>query len=282
MLHPIDALGILKVSYSAIRIEKIEDRVVPAVPFPHKHDFFQIMLVTAGSGWHQIDFKKHKVAERQIFIMKPGQIHSWELSVGVKGFLVEFNRDSLRLDFPNAPDLINQIELAKDSFLFKKIIDFKNIISLCEIMNLEFEKKANQFDIGLKGFLMGFLVQILRNEGETFLHLEKKVTLVEKFKKLLELHFKTEHGVEFYAKNLNMTAKAFTMQITRSLGKAPRFVIHERIILEAKRFLAYSDLSISEIGYEIGFEDPNYFTRFFRIHEKISPARFRIKTIAKT
>src|SRR5690606_6951449 len=88
ILHSIDSFGILKVSLSSIRIEKLEDRIVPKVPFPHKHDFFQVMILTAGSGWHQIDFKKYKINPAQIFMMKPGHMHSWELSKNVSGYIL--------------------------------------------------------------------------------------------------------------------------------------------------------------------------------------------------
>jgi AraC family transcriptional activator of pobA len=48
-------------------------------------------------------------------------------------------------------------------------------------------------------------------------------------------------------------------------------------MMEARRYLAFSNLSIAEIGYELGFQDANYFTRFFRLHEKMTPAAFRKK-----
>lgn len=173
-LHPIDALGILKVSTSSIRVEKLEERVDPAVPFPHKHDFYQIMLVTSGSGWHQIDFKKHKVTHRQVYIMKPGQIHSWVLASSVKGFLVEFNRESLQLHLPNALDLIGEIDLSEDLIILKKAVDFNRLIALCEMMNIEFVKKEDEFDFCLKGFLMAFLVQLLRFVGTRYMNQQKK------------------------------------------------------------------------------------------------------------
>jgi AraC family transcriptional activator of pobA len=65
------------------------------------------------------------------------------------------------------------------------------------------------------------------------------------------------------------------MQLSRSIGKPPRTLIQERILLESKRYLAFSSLSIADIGYKLGFEDANYFTRFFRLHEKKTPAQFR-------
>lgn len=259
-LHPINAFGILKVSLSSIRIEKIEERVVPKVPFPHRHDFFQIMLVTEGSGHHQIDFKKHKVSKNQIYIMKPGQVHSWTLSSNIKGYIVEFNRGERLLDLWNFPDMI----------VLKKAEDFQKLI---EVMFEEFQKGEPLFDIALEGYLSGFLVKLKRLAPE--IGPLKSLELIDRFNQLVEEHFRKEHRVEFYAKNLKVTPKALTMQVTRISQKSPRQIIQERVLLEAKRLLAFSHLSVAQVGYEIGFDDANYFSRFFRLHEKITPAVFR-------
>jgi AraC family transcriptional regulator, transcriptional activator of pobA len=107
-LHSIDSFGILKVSLSNIRIERLEDRIKPGVPFPHKHDFFQIMMITTGKGKHRIDFTEHDVKPLQTFIMKPGQMHSWNLQKGIKGLIVEFNRESLNV-FKDSAKLLNDL-----------------------------------------------------------------------------------------------------------------------------------------------------------------------------
>ena len=267
-LHSMNALGILKVSLSAIRVERIEDRLQPKVPFPHRHDFFQIMLVIDGSGYHQIDFKKHKVTKNQIYIMKPGQVHTWSLGPTIKGFMVEFNREAMSVDLTEFPDMI---QLKKDQ-------DFLDLLKVTEVMFDECQKALPLFDIALQGHLSGFLVKLGR------LHvLEKKVKkigVLERFNHLVEEHFRVEHRVEYYAKELKVTPKALTMQITRATSKSPRLILQERVLLEAKRLLAFSELNIAEIGYEIGFDDANYFTRFFRLHEKVTPAGFRKKALS--
>lgn len=95
VLHPIESLGVKKVSRGEIRIEALSQRLIPAVEFPHRHDFYQITFVTSGTGWHEIDFRKYKVSTRQLFFMKPGQVHSWKFAENTKGFVVEFTSDSL-------------------------------------------------------------------------------------------------------------------------------------------------------------------------------------------
>jgi len=57
-LHPIEAFGNLPASRGEIRVEHLESRLAPKVPFPHRHDFFHFVLVEAGSGWHEIDFTR--------------------------------------------------------------------------------------------------------------------------------------------------------------------------------------------------------------------------------
>lgn len=273
ILHSIDSFGILKVSLSSIRIEKLEERIRPGVPFPHKHDFFQIMLVTSGSGLHQIDFEKHKVIPNQMFLMKPGQMHSWALSKNVKGFIVEFNHQSMNA-IKDSSKLIDDFSNSPDAYSFTNRKNFKEIVRLTEMMIHEFETKREMHDLSLQGYLASFLILIIRSY-QAHLKQHKTLSVLEKFKDLLEKNFKQVHAVEFYARELKTSPKALTMQFSRSLGKPPSQLIQDRILLEAKRFLAFSHLSIAEIGYELGFEDANYFSRFFRKHMKKTPAQFR-------
>lgn len=270
--HPIDAFGIEEVSLSGIRVEKLETRVRPGVPFPHKHDFFQILLLEKGGGIHQIDFITHKVTPGQIFMMKPGQMHSWQLARGVRGILIEFSHQSLN-SLKDSSTIMNDFHHSPDILKITKA-DFTEALSLAKLMLKESSLKREMNDLALQGQLTAFLIVLIRLYQKQLKH-EKTLSIIDKFKTMVEKHFKDEHAVEFYAKKLGSSPKAFTMQLRRSLGKPPRTVIQERILLEAKRYLAFSDLSVAEIGYELGFDDANYFTRFFRIHEKKSPAKFR-------
>lgn len=269
-LHSIDSFGIKKVSLSSIRVERLEERIHPKVAFPHKHDFYQLILITAGSGLHFIDFKQHKVTKFQIYIMKPGQIHTWALGPETKGLVVEFNRNSL-------DNLIEDIDYTDDLLSLKKSQEFENLEKTAILMLAEFHAAQELMDLSLKGLLSSFLAQLIRLTHIKARPIQQKENVVDSFKELVEKHFKQEHRVEFYAKALKVTPKALTMQLNRTLGKSPRLIIQDRFMLEAKRYLAYSDMSISEIGFEIGFEDANYFTRFFKLHESITPAQFRLK-----
>ena len=94
-LHSINSLGIREVSFGDIRVERLEKRINPKVPFPHRHDFYQLILITQGAGSHKIDFTIHKVFPGQVFVMKPAQVHSWTFDKKIRGIIIEFSRESM-------------------------------------------------------------------------------------------------------------------------------------------------------------------------------------------
>ena len=278
--HSIEEFGILEVTMSGIRVEKIPVRVKPAVPFPHKHDFYQLMFVTSGKGAHQIDFKKYDVRPNQLYIMKPGQIHSWQLSNNIDGFIIEFKLDTLQEENFGGMELLGRVLFLPDLLELKDQVIQKDLQKVIEVMHKEFQNKSIFNDLCLRNYLSGLLLQVLR-ESKASLMKDRKHITPERFRLLVENHYRSEHRVEFYAREMKLTPKALTMQVSRTYGKSPRALIQERCMLEAKRFLAFSDLSIAEIGYELGFEDANYFTRFFRLNEKVTPVQFRKRLKSK-
>ena len=257
---------------SGIRVEKLEERINPKVPFPHKHDFYQLLFITSGTGYHQIDFTRHKISRQQIFIMKPGQIHSWKLGGNIKGFVVEFNRESI------PSELLHELQYSKDDLLIKKVHSFNRLINTTTTMHDEFIEQKPNFDLALRGYLIGLVVQLIRESASEELK-KKSISNIEKFRKHLEENYRNEHRVEFYARLLGVTPKSLTMQVTRALGKSPRDLIQERILLEAKRLLAFSHTPIAEIGHNLGFEDPNYFSRFFKLQQGETPLEFRKQSL---
>jgi AraC-like DNA-binding protein len=103
----------------------------------------------------------------------------------------------------------------------------------------------------------------------------KEVDLVREFQFLVEQHFKIKHSVQEYADLLNKSIKTLANTFSKVSDKSPLQIIHERKLVEAKRMLRYTDMSIKEIAYELGFEDIQTFSRFFKKMEKLSPTDFK-------
>lgn len=104
---------------------------------------------------------------------------------------------------------------------------------------------------------------------------EKDNNLVREFNFLVEQHFKTKHTVAEYADLLNKSPKTLSNVFSKIHSKSPLQYIKERRLLEARRLLIYSDKQIQEVAYEIGFEDIQAFSRFFKKQEGVSPSEFK-------
>lgn len=99
--------------------------------------------------------------------------------------------------------------------------------------------------------------------------------IVREFNFLVENHFKTKHSVAEYAGMLHKSPKTISNLFSRIGAKTPLQLIQERKMLEARRLLQYTDRAVKEIAYEIGYEDVQAFSRFFKAQEGISPSEFR-------
>lgn len=104
----------------------------------------------------------------------------------------------------------------------------------------------------------------------------QQVDIVREFSFLVEQHFKEKHSVSDYASLLNKSPKTLSNIFNKLYDKTPLQVIHNRIMLEVKRLLRYTDLPISEIGFGVGFNDLQSFSRFFKKNEGSSPTEFRL------
>lgn len=104
---------------------------------------------------------------------------------------------------------------------------------------------------------------------------DEKPDMIRKFALLLEENFKKEHGVKFYADALNKSPKTLSNIFAILRQPAPSKIIQNRIILEAKRYLHYTDKTAKEIAYELGFESPAHFSRFFKMYTGTNISKFR-------
>jgi AraC-like DNA-binding protein len=104
---------------------------------------------------------------------------------------------------------------------------------------------------------------------------EEKFHIIRKFNLLVEAHFRAEHSVSFYAQQLFKSPKTLSNLFGIYNHKTPSQVIQERILIEAKRLLCYTEKTVTQITFELGFEDVSYFSNFFKKHTLLSPVEFR-------
>ncbi|MCC6463282.1 MAG: helix-turn-helix domain-containing protein [Saprospiraceae bacterium] len=250
------------------------------IQFPHRHDFFQIVLFTRGGGRHSIDFQQFQVQPHQVYYMAPGQIHSWEFDADTDGYLVNFN-ESFFTSICHNPHFVRDFPLFNAiSGVTVNTLD----MSCCAEVEQTFAQMLEEFDKGddyrmdiLRGMLTIVLVRLSRVAPNSFKDGASKhnVVLMRQFEKLIELHFREKRLPREYAEMMFVTPNHLNALANSVVGKSAGELIRDRILLEAKRLLANSDLMIGQIAETLHFEDNAYFTRFFKKYLGVTPEGFR-------
>lgn len=248
----------------------------------HIHSFYQIIWFRSGSGKHYVDFNEYEIQDNSLFFISKGQIHHFDNSQ-YEGCIIHFNESFIADDKNYVNIFLNQnifhsFEL--EPVFYIKNSDGQELQRIIDQIHTEMWT-PNQFAHAeyLKFLLHLFLILVqrfgIRKDCSGLCINNPSHTLFVKFRNLLEENFTKIHTVNHYARLLNVSSKTLTNCTNEILHKTPLDIINERITLEAKRLLSYSEKNINEIGFEIGFEDPSYFVKYFKRQVKMLPSDFR-------
>lgn len=243
--------------------------------FPHRHNFYHIVLFTAGGGYHTIDFERFDIEPWQIYFMSPGQIHTWEFEGDMEGYVINFNKDL----FKNT--LIRSDYLSILPFFSGLVGDSVFVIEEGDRgLVLEVLKRlhANSHNIGFVTASLYYLFHIFHHQQAPTNSLESTAynhTLLRNFLNLVELNYKSLRLPKEYAALLYITPNHLNALCKELLGQSAGELIRNRVVLEAKRLLVIKDYSVAEIAYELNFNDNSYFTKFFKKAVGVTPEEFR-------
>lgn len=247
---------------------------------PHKHDFYIILLVTQGTGVHTIDFREYAVEPGTVFLLTPGQVHSWTLSNDADGFVVFFTQAYYTREYPDR--LLSDFPYF-NALLYSPVIrltetDEAKLTPVLHMLQQEYEVDSPMRNSILSRYLdilLMKLAQIFQPDGSATVPIAKDQTLLQDLERLINLHYKEQKTVAFYADRLHVTARHLNETCKQALGKTTKDILQYRIILEAQRLLVHSDLTSSQIAHELGYFDNTYFFRFFKKHIGCTPEQFR-------
>ncbi len=150
---------------------------------------------------------------------------------------------------------------------------------LLDIFIEEFKTTDNIQNEMLLVLLKRLIIYVTRLARSEYVPVKKvqdeRFHVIRKFNLLVEANFRAEHSVSFYAQQLYKSPKTLSNLFAIYNHKTPSQVIQERILIEAKRLLTYTDKSVTQITFDLGFEDVSYFSNFFKKHTRSSPLDFR-------
>ncbi len=260
------------------RFERIAKRLQKCSRFD-RHDYFEVFLLEGG-GIHFNDFQSFVIREPTLVFVSPGQVHGWEDAKGLHGVGIRFTQEFFDGNTPPPSPLL------KHGFWFPDEVRpalhlpesaASEMAALVVDMEREFMDKSAGFDEALRALLRVLFVRADRlSAGATdrMPHCRSSI-LVRNFRLALEHHFRTLQAVVDYAKLLKVSADHLGQVIHEQTGHQAGDLIRHRILLEAKRLLAHTEMNISEVAYSLNFQDPAYFSRFFRRLTNLSPGEFR-------
>lgn len=252
---------------------------------PHKHDFYAVVLFTRGTGTHDIDFNTYEVKPGSLFLLSPGQVHSWELSDKTDGFIFfhaqEFYDKYYGGDKVRKQPFFISSRYAPSILLEKKEVSF--VTTLLNRLLFEFKNdlfRREQYLVSLIAQIYIEIDRILLNFGfSDTKHLSTYHLKFQEFEQLVEENFLVEKLPSWYAANLNISPKHLNRIVQAILGKSTSEVISDRIITEAQRMLIYADKNLGEVANALGYEDYSYFSFLFKKKTGKSPSAF-LKNIA--
>jgi len=265
------------------RICELDDEEIEHNHMPHLHDFYSIFWIETGEAIHATEFVEYSLGADTILFVPPGLKHRMYIDQSVKGTFIVFNEDFIRYNRKNHVPL-------KEYRLFNNP-DFKSLISVVPekhnklqiITRLIVDEMQDSDDYSpdiVLNLLHLFLLESRRIFDAQYQAPKETAdstpdTTIIRFKQLIEENYMTEKSVTPYAEMLNINPSCLNELTKRTTGITAGELIRNRVIDETKKLLYSSSRSGKEIAFELGFDDPAYFSRFFRKYTGLTLKEFR-------
>ena len=219
----------------------------------------------------------------------PEQVHDLQLEKGAEGYVLLFTPDftmeyGLSLQFiENTGFFFRCDDLAP--FHIPKDVDSSNLEHLVHHIRDEFNGSSPYYLDAIGSWLKLFLLECKRLSMQVSQSPEPRTStravLVKQFRDLLETNYNKWHKVADYARELHITPNYLNEVLSIETGTSAKDFILDRIMLEAKRFAGFAELSAKEVAYTLGFDDPSHFSKLFRQLQNQSFSDFREETRKK-
>ena len=248
---------------------------------PHRHTFYEIIWVTDGAGIYAADFEERAIGTETVFLISPGQVHAVRVDRPLSGYMLVFTADFLVLDGRAADATTAAADLpffragSANPILALADEEAAQLRAIAEDLLAEFASRAAWRREMLRARFQTLLLALARAAQRQCVSLPPVTSTVARFQTLIDQHFRRLHRVAEYAQLLAVTPGHLNQLTKTSTGRTASTLVEARLVLEAKRLLAHSDATATEIAADLGFPDASYFGRFFRRHTRQPPGAFR-------
>ena len=263
-------------------MEEIDELMGGIADNPHRHNYYTVIWPLTATGKHVIDFKEYPILPHHLFFVSPEQVHQIITDPNPTGFVILFTsefleKNSIRNDFITNLRLFQKSDETPPFPLTTQMVSTLEPFAIRMLSAFKSRKELYFETIG--AYLKLFLIECNGNctliPDTNTQNIEVGKTIVKNFKAIVEREFKNWHQVKDYAESLSVTPNYLNEVIKSAINISAKDFIQERLILEAKRMAIFTGKSGKEIGFELGFEDPSHFSKFFKTNTRLSLQDFK-------
>lgn len=242
----------------------------------HRHEaLHQFQMLTKGSVAGSIDGKEFQANAPVMLMLAPGSVHGFTYKGVCEGHQVTVPSGTLQQLLADSDLLASRLG---QSFVFAPGEEPIRVLRCFEQIADEFCGSADGRVHALLGLATLLAVEYSRRRGEQFDREQSpgvRDTLIKRYLSLVEAHYKEHRPLDFYAASLEVTPDHLSRTCRKMLGKGALQVLQDRLLLEARRLLAYTAMPVGAIAHQLGFEDSTYFTKSFGRGLGTSPKEYR-------
>jgi AraC family transcriptional regulator, transcriptional activator of pobA len=268
-------------------MEEIDKKSGGIADDPHRHNYYSIIWSITATGKHIIDFNEYAIKPNDIFFVSPEQIHQVITDPHPTGYVILFTpeflvKNSIREDFISNLKLFQKCDETPPLPITQKMIEPLNTFALqmMDAFNSETDFRYETIGAYLKLFLIQCNNHCSLYPDTNTQSIEAGKTIVKSFKSLVDKNFAQWHQVKDYAEALYVSPNYLNEVIRTSINLSAKDYIQNRIVLEAKRMAIYTAKSSKEIGFELGFDDPSHFSKFFKSNSGLPFQQFKEQIVS--
>lgn len=268
-----------KTGFECLKLAELTSRNKPKDhhPYqPHKIDFFAILVITEGTAKHTVDFKQYTLKRNECLIISQSQVNYFDSKSKYKGHLLLFTADFLIAHLPHPVyfKIVNlfNYHISNPQYKLDKTIikDINNLVN-------EFFQQSNYFKINIVAALLSIALLKLTALNLTMsgFNNHSSLSVFEKFKDLVEQEYAISRNATYFAQKLHISYKHLNEICKAICNKSAKEFIDNFVILEIKRMLSATTISVKEIGFEAGFNEPTNFLKYFKNITGQTPLEFK-------
>ena len=261
------------------KLGKLADFFGRDMPMHLHSEYCQFHFVQSGKTLFNIDQNTYQTQGKALFYTPSSTPHAFWTEPDAPGFVITMHRLVLE-------EIIEQLNIDRTTLYMPLVLhseqtdtpQWQTIETLFSLLRNEWhEQRALQYPamVSILKLLIITMVRLSEAKSPKNQHKHTEVTLFRKFSHLVESHYIEHRNVSFYCEHLHLNESRLHYICKKIAGSSPKQIINGRVILEAKRLLSHTNLSLSEISYHLNMLEPSYFSRFFMRKTGLSPTDFR-------